>query len=174
MRHPSELVDVFRANGRKVTAQRQCIFRVLYGDVSHPTAEAVYDAARRQMETISLKTVYQTLHELASLGEIAVLDLGTGTARFDPNVATVHHHLVCRSCGKVRDLHADFSALRVPAGDEDGYAVGPAEVVFRGLCSDCRLDTGARGPRRPGASPDGIPDGPVPAGSNGANVQVRA
>ncbi len=166
MRHPSEMVEVFRANGRKVTAQRQCIFRVLYGDVTHPTAEAVHQAARRQMETISLKTVYQTLHELASLGEIAMLDLGTGTARFDPNVATAHHHLVCRACGKVRDLHADFSALRVPAGEDAGFAVGPAEVVFRGVCADCRPGAGVgAAPGRPGAPPDGPGAGPATAGA---------
>src|SRR5579885_1715661 len=113
MRSPEELTRLFRARGRKVTAQRQCIFRVLQGDVTHPTAEAVHAAARAQMETISLKTVYQTLHELAALGEISPLDLGTGTTRFDPNVEDLHHHLVCRDCGRVRDLHADFSAVSV-------------------------------------------------------------
>ena len=170
MRHPSELVDVFRANGRKVTAQRQCIFGVLYGDATHPTAEAVHEAARRQMETISLKTVYQTLHELASLGEILALDLGTGTTRFDPDTGTVHHHLVCRSCGKVRDLHADFSALTVPADGDAGFVVGPAEVVFRGTCGDCRAaardedgrfagDGGGSTSGWSGASPDRVPAG---------------
>lgn len=137
MRHPSELVDVFRANGRKVTPQRQCIFGVLFGDTSHPTAEAVYEAARRQMTTMSLKTVYQTLHELVALGEVAALDLGTGTTRFDPNVDTTHHHLVCRACGRVSDLEADFSALRVPAGQDAGFQVGAPEVVFRGWCASC-------------------------------------
>ena len=144
MRSPEELQALFRASGRKVTAQRQCIFRVLHGDDTHPTAEAVHEAARRRIGTISLKTVYQTLHELADLGEIAVLDLGTGTARFDPNVDHVHHHLVCRSCGKVRDLHADFSAVRVPDGATAGFEVGPAEVVFRGRCAACRAGDPAR------------------------------
>jgi Fe2+ or Zn2+ uptake regulation protein len=139
VRSPEELQALFRASGRKVTAQRQCIFRVLHGDDTHPTAEAVHEAARRRIGTISLKTVYQTLHELADLGEIAVLDLGTGTARFDPNVDLGHHHLVCRSCGKVRDLHADFSAVRVPEGAAAGFQVGPAEVVFRGRCAECRV-----------------------------------
>ncbi|HTZ09324.1 MAG TPA: transcriptional repressor [Acidimicrobiales bacterium] len=138
MRPPDELTAVFRAQGRKVTAQRQCIFRVLHGDVTHPTAESVHAAARTEMETISLKTVYQTLHELAAMGEIASLDLGTGTARFDPNVDEVHHHLVCHRCGKVRDLHADFSAVTVPPGADQGFTVTGAEVVFRGLCRDCR------------------------------------
>jgi Fe2+ or Zn2+ uptake regulation protein len=138
MRSPEELSVVFRAQGRKITAQRQCIFRVLHGDVSHPTAESIHAAAKAQMETISLKTVYQTLHELADMGEIAALDLGTGTTRFDPNVDEVHHHLVCRGCGKVRDLHADFSGVTVPEGADEGFDVGDAEVVFRGRCRDCR------------------------------------
>jgi Fe2+ or Zn2+ uptake regulation protein len=97
------------------------------------------------METISLKTVYQTLNELAALGEIAALDLGTGTTRFDPNVEGLHHHLVCRQCGKVRDLHADFSDVTVPAGAEEGYEVNGAEVVFRGRCAECRRATVSAG-----------------------------
>jgi len=138
MRSPDELTDLFRANGRKVTAQRQCVFRALEGNEDHPSAEAVYEAVRTEMETISLKTVYQTLNELAELGEIAALDIGTGMVRFDPNVDEAHHHLVCRSCGKVRDLHVDFAGLAVPAADAQGYEVRSAEVVFRGLCQDCR------------------------------------
>jgi Fe2+ or Zn2+ uptake regulation protein len=148
VKSPEELTALFRARGRKVTAQRQCIFRVLQGDVTHPTAESVHAAARAEMQTISLKTVYQTLHELALLGEVAALDVGTGTTRFDPNVEGVHHHLVCRSCGKVRDLHADFSRVTVPPGSDEGFVVGEAEVVFRGLCGEC-----SRRRRRVGRAP---------------------
>ncbi len=138
MRTPEELTDLFRANGRKVTAQRQCIFKALQGNVTHPSAESVFEAVRSEMETISLKTVYQTLYELAELGELLTLDLGTGAVRFDPNVEDAHHHLVCRRCGKVRDLHVDFEGLDVPRSATQGYDVSSAEVVFRGLCEECR------------------------------------
>jgi len=93
------------------------------------------------METISLKTVYQTLYELSELGELMPLDVGdvgTGAVRFDPNVEDQHHHLVCRRCGKVRDLHVDFDGLEVPPAAAQGYDVSSAEVVFRGLCDECR------------------------------------
>ncbi len=149
MRTPEELTGLLRARGRKATAQRQCIFRVLQGDESHPTAEDIHESARRQMETISLKTVYQTLNDLAALGEIDALDLGTGTTRFDPNVETAHHHLVCRDCGKVRDLHVEFPGLVVPPGAEDGFEVAGAEVVFRGSCAQCRRRHRRPSPRTP-------------------------
>jgi len=137
VRSPEELSALFRAQGLKVTPQRQRIFRVLHGNERHPTAEAVYDAVVLDMPTISLKTVYQTLNDLAEMGELTQLDLGTGASRFDPNVEHAHHHLVCDRCGKVRDLHLDFGALSIPPEARQGFAVGSAEVLFRGHCADC-------------------------------------
>ncbi|MDA8058423.1 MAG: Fur family transcriptional regulator [Actinomycetota bacterium] len=156
MQTPEELTARFRATGRKVTAQRQCVFRVLQGDESHPSAEAVHAAARRQVETISLKTVYQTLHDLTELGEIAALDIGTGMVRFDPNVEEPHHHLVCRVCGKVSDLVVDFPELSVPERAAQGFELGAPEVVFRGRCPECRSrSTDPSVGSTPGGSPTG-------------------
>jgi Fur family transcriptional regulator, peroxide stress response regulator len=138
MRSPSELIRLFRSRGLKVTPQREAVFRALHENHLHPTAEAVHAAVVLQMPTVSLRTVYQVLHDLADMGEIQALELGTGSARFDPNV-DAHHHLVCSSCGKVRDLYADFDEVSVPAGAEQGFTVGSAEVVFRGRCDECAV-----------------------------------
>ncbi|HMC39168.1 MAG TPA: Fur family transcriptional regulator [Acidimicrobiales bacterium] len=138
MRRPAEMVELFRSRGLKVTPQRELIFDLLWGAGHHPTADRVYAEARTRMPTMSLRTVYQTLNDLASMGELQPLDVGTGATRFDPNT-DVHHHLVCTGCGKVLDLYADYSAVSVPPGAGGGFAVGPAEVVFRGLCEDCQI-----------------------------------
>jgi Fe2+ or Zn2+ uptake regulation protein len=141
MRTPAELTQLFRASGRHITPQRQSIFRALAGNESHPTAEKVYEAVRAEMDSISLKTVYQTLHDLEELGEIAPLEVGTGAVRFDPNVEHPHHHLVCRVCGDVRDVFVDFPEMALPASLAQGYDVERSEVVFRGRCSQCRSIT---------------------------------
>jgi Fe2+ or Zn2+ uptake regulation protein len=139
VKSPDELTDLFRARGLKVTPQRQCIFGVLHGSVAHPTAEAVHAAVVARMPTVSLRTVYQTLNDLAAMGEIASLDLGTGATRFDPTLAP-HHHLVCDGCGRVNDLHATFGDVVVPPGAEDGFTITSTEIVFRGLCEQCAAD----------------------------------
>jgi Fe2+ or Zn2+ uptake regulation protein len=137
MRTVSDLTELFRSRGLRVTPQRQAIFGLLQGDASHPTVEALYDRARADMPTISLKTVYQTVHDLADLGELHVLDLGTGSLRIDPNVEDTHHHLVCTECGRVRDLPIEFDGLRVPPRYRREFTVDDIEVIFRGRCETC-------------------------------------
>ena len=132
-----ELTERFRARGFRVTPQRQAIFRLLDGNVEHPTVEALYESARVEMPTISLKTVYQTVHDLEDLGEVHLLHVGTGSVRVDPNVEHPHHHMICTECGRVRDVVVDVGDLRIPARTRDGFEVADVQVHFRGVCAEC-------------------------------------
>jgi Fur family peroxide stress response transcriptional regulator len=151
VKSPAELTELFRAQGLKVTPQRQCIFKVLADNEQHPSADAVYERVREEMPTISLRTVYQTLNDLADMGELSQLDLGTGSTRFDPNLDP-HHHLVCDRCGRVHDIYADFTDVHVPAGSTHGYRVSNTEIVFRGLCPTCQASNDEQRPTPTGRS----------------------
>lgn len=134
MKSPDQLASAFRAAGLKVTPQRQLLFRLLHGNEMHPTAETLYEVAVAEMPGISLRTVYQTLTDLATMGELQQIQLG-GAARFDPNVDD-HHHSVCTDCGEVRDVYVtDADAISV-AG-LDGFSVQTARIVFSGTCPRC-------------------------------------
>ena len=132
-----ELTSRFRDEGLRVTPQRQAIFRLLHGVDTHPTVESLYEAARTEMPTISRKTVYQTVHDLEAMGEVELLDVGTGSIRVDPNVEHAHQHLVCTRCGTVRDVLLDIAELRVPSRYRREFTVEAVEVVFRGVCDEC-------------------------------------
>ncbi len=147
MKNPDQLTEAFRARGLKVTPQRQAIFAALAGDTSHPTAESVYAAVSAQMPTISLRTVYQTLNDLAEMGELNHVNLGTGSSRFDPNLAP-HHHLVCTECGQVTDVHASFDGLRLSDDQAAGYTLAATEIVFRGVCPGCQHSANQISPTR--------------------------
>ena len=55
-----------------------------------------------------------------------------------------HHHLVCRSCGAVKDV--DCVVVGHPTCldpvDDAGYLVDEADVTFWGLCPQCRPEAG--------------------------------
>ena len=137
MQSPDTLSDLFRANGRKITAQRQCIFAPWRA--TSPTRRPNGSTSRvlREMPNVSLKTVVPDPQRSGRAGAISVLDVGTGSSRFDPNVESPHHHLVCRSCGKVRDLAADFLGLTVSALGAQGSVVAVPKSSSTGVCDGC-------------------------------------
>jgi Fe2+ or Zn2+ uptake regulation protein len=136
MKDATQLTDLFRDRGLRVTPQRQAIFRLLTDNDRHPTVDALYESARAEMPTISLKTVYQTVHDLEALGQVTLLDLGTGSVRVDPNVEAEHQHLVCSLCGMVRDVPLDESPS-LPKRYRREFAVDAVDVIFRGICDQC-------------------------------------
>jgi Fe2+ or Zn2+ uptake regulation protein len=136
MQTSDELTTLFRDRGLRVTPQRQAIFRLLHGNDRHPTVDALHEAARLDMPTISLKTVYQTVHDLEALGQVSLLDLGTGSVRVDPNVESDHHHVVCSSCGLVHDVDLAEVPKLAPRYRKD-FQPDAVDVIFRGVCNDC-------------------------------------
>ena len=137
-----ELTALFRSAGRRVTPQRQAVFRALT-DAGHHSAEDVYAVVSTEQPTISLRTVYQTLNDLSAMGELSALDLGTGATQFDPNLEP-HHHLVCKVCGRIEDLHHGFTGVVLPADAAERFTVTSTEIVFRGRCADCNHGSSRR------------------------------
>jgi Fur family transcriptional regulator, peroxide stress response regulator len=137
MRSPTELCTRFRAEGLKVTPQRELIFTLLYENATHPTAHSIYESAIEIMPMISLKTVYQTLNDLRDLGEIQSWDFGGGVVRFDPKLGQ-HHHLVCNECDAVQDIDVDVADVVLSRSQRRGFSVDQVEITCRGLCANCR------------------------------------
>lgn len=133
-----ELVAEIRRRRMKVTPQRQLLCSLIEVADDHPTVESIYHRAIKQMPTISLKTVYTTVTDLADLGLIKLSTIGSSSLRVDPNPAP-HAHLVCKGCGRVVDQPLDPATEAIPRRAERiGFAVEEQELIFRGRCAACR------------------------------------
>jgi Fur family ferric uptake transcriptional regulator len=133
------LVQRLRDREWRLTVQRRVVAEVLAGEHVHLTAEAVHSRAQRLLPEISLATVYNTLNELVDMGEVLEISTGDGPKRYDPNTTTPHHHLHCVGCGTLRDVNPKGSdQLTLPGSQQHGFEVLDVEIVFRGLCPDCR------------------------------------
>ncbi len=131
------LIDRLRDRGWRLTAQRRVIAEVMTGEHVHMAADEVFEAARSVLPEVSLATVYNTLNELVTLGEVVELTHADGRKRYDPNVAERHHHLVCIDCGRMLDVAADDP--RLPEEQAHGFEVLAVEVTFRARCPDCAV-----------------------------------
>jgi len=129
--------DVLRERGIQVTAQRLAVFRVVSAQ-PHITADAVADAVRAEIGAISLQSVYDALGVLVAEGLIRRIQPAGSPARFEDRVGDNHHHLICRTCGRLVDVDcATGSAPCLTAADDSGYEIDEAEVVYWGRCPDC-------------------------------------
>lgn len=129
------LIDRLRRRGWRLTAQRRVIAEAMTGEHVHMAADEVLERAREALPEVSQATVYNTLNELVSIGELLEIAHADGRKRYDPNVTERHHHLVCVDCGRMLDVHADDPNL--PADQRHGFEVLGVDVTFRARCPGC-------------------------------------
>ncbi len=129
--------DLLRQRGIQVTAQRLAVLRAVARQ-PHISADGVADVVRADIGAISLQSVYDALGLLVAEGLIRRIQPAGSPARFEDRVGDNHHHLICRSCGRVVDVGcAVGSAPCLTAADDMGYEIDSAEVIYWGVCPDC-------------------------------------
>jgi Fe2+ or Zn2+ uptake regulation protein len=129
--------DLLRQRGIHVTAQRLAVYRAVSG-YPHATADAVAEVVRAEIGAISLQSVYDALALLVTEGLVRRIQPSGSPARFETRVGDNHHHLICRSCGRVVDVDcAVGTAPCLTAADDQGYEIDEAEVAYWGRCPEC-------------------------------------
>lgn len=125
--------------GLKLTPQRLAVLSYLEGNTDHPSADDIYKAVSVQHPTMSFATVYNTLDTLREKGYVMELSIDPGKKRFDPNTE-LHHHLICTSCKRVRDVQVEFS-LDLPEEMKGNFRITGNHIEFYGICPACREKT---------------------------------
>jgi Fur family ferric uptake transcriptional regulator len=129
-----------RAAGLRVTAPRLAVLAAARAG-NHATVDAIAQAARDRIGSISTQAVYDVLGALARAGLVRRIEPAGSPARFETRVGDNHHHVVCRDCGAVADVDCARGAVPClePAATY-GFEIDEAEVTYWGLCPDCQPD----------------------------------
>jgi Fur family transcriptional regulator, stress-responsive regulator len=136
-----------RRAGLRVTAPRVAVLRAVQGSGRHRDVEAIAVAARRQIGALSTQAVYDNLHILEEAGLVRRIQPSGHPARYEARVGDNHHHLVCRQCGLTADVDCTVGAAPcLEPSAAHGFIVQEAEVIFWGLCPQCRQQTHAQEP----------------------------
>ena len=120
----------------RLTIQKMKILEYLHSVRTHPTAESIYEAVRKDIPNISLATIYRNLNQMSAAGQILKLEVD-GEYHFDGDVSK-HQHVYCSRCGKLVDVfNKKINDYAIKNFDLPGFEVDSVQVLFKGLCSEC-------------------------------------
>jgi Fur family ferric uptake transcriptional regulator len=140
MASEADVARRLRDVGLRVTGPRLAVLAVL-AENPHSTADAVARLVRDTHRVVSTQAVYDVLAACADAGLVRRIEPAGSPARYETRTGDNHHHLVCRSCGRTTDVDCVLGARPCLApGDDAGYLVDEAEVVFWGTCPRCQQD----------------------------------
>lgn len=139
----NNLRQKFQDKQYKLTPQRQIILQAFIDNPAHHlSAEDVYNIVRQQSPEIGLATVYRTLELFSELEVLQKIDFGDGRSRYEINEASNvhhHHHLICISCGKVKEFEDDLlESLETLISRTGNFKIVDHQVKFFGYCQECQ------------------------------------
>ena len=109
---------------------------------AHPHADtsSIIARVREELGGVSQQAVYDVLRALTDAGLVRRIAPAGSVARYESRVGDNHHHVVCRSCGVIADVDCAVGvAPCLTAAEDHGFVIDEAEVIYRGLCSDCSI-----------------------------------
>lgn len=123
--------------GLRVTSRRIALLETL-DRIPHSTADELYLLTAPKVKHLTKQAVYVSLADFTKHHLVRRFDAPGSPARYETRTGDNHHHLVCDNCGKIVD--ADCSNGASPCLqpiDSAGFNVQFAEVIYRGICSNC-------------------------------------
>jgi Fur family ferric uptake transcriptional regulator len=129
-----------RGKGLRVTAQRQAVLAALADKPHASAAELAAVLGDGIITGPSKQGLYNVLDDLTRVGLVRCIEPAGSAARYELRVGDNHHHVVCRSCGRMEDVDCAVGAAPClePAETATGFVVDEAEVTWWGQCAACR------------------------------------
>ena len=137
-----QLISRLRDKGFKATPQRLAICELILSSKDHPTADQIFHEVKKKHPTMSVATVYQTLHLLTDIGLLQELGFSARISRYDPNISP-HINIICKKCGRITDYEAQsVSEMWSQITREMGFKPTGQRLDIYRYCEQCqKLET---------------------------------
>ena len=127
----SEIAKLFDKAELRQTRQRTQIAKMLFqAENRHFTAEQLHKETRTGSGTISLATIYNTLHQFRTAGLLRQVIVEPGKVYFDTNTEP-HHHFYIEDDGELLDVErSEIEISTLPEIPKD-CAIQETDVIIR-------------------------------------------
>jgi Fur family iron response transcriptional regulator len=126
-----QLRQRLRGAGLRPTRQRVSLGWLLFakGD-RHLSAEMLFEEAARARVSVSLATVYNTLHQFTEAGLLRELAMDGGKTFFDTN-PTDHHHFFVEGEDAMIDVPVEAVTIGALPEPPEGMEIARVDVIMR-------------------------------------------
>lgn len=126
------------AAGHRVTRQRALILDAVCAGDGHTPLGDIYARVQQADRSIDRSAVYRALHLFVELGIVLAADTGGGETVYEIAKPHLHHHLVCRVCGREEEIgEGALGAMFDQVRQDHGFRVATDHLVLFGWCADC-------------------------------------
>lgn len=118
------------------TPERFAILRKAVELHSHFDVDTLHMAIENDGYHVSRATVYNTVELLENAGILSKNVFGQTTAIYEVNHDN-HIHLVCKRCGRIREVENPHIAAHVMQLNPDNFIPESFAITLYGVCGDC-------------------------------------
>ncbi|MDE6479560.1 MAG: transcriptional repressor [Muribaculaceae bacterium] len=118
------------------TPERFAILRKAVELHSHFDVDTLHMAIENDGYHVSRATVYNTVELLEEAGILSKNVFGQNTAIYEVNHDN-HIHLVCKRCGKIREVENPHIAAHIMQLNTDNFIPESFAITLYGVCGEC-------------------------------------
>jgi len=127
----AQTLSRLREAGLRPTRQRLALGRLLFeGGDRHVTAETLHEEAQNAGISVSLATVYNTLHQFTGVHLLREVVVDSSRTYFDTNISD-HHHFFVEKSGKLMDIDGEKIAIMGLPEAPVGMGISRVDVIVR-------------------------------------------
>jgi Fe2+ or Zn2+ uptake regulation protein len=150
VRRRTDLAELAREHGFRLTSQRKLIFSILESAPTHLNVKEILEQARRVDPGIDPVTIYRNLAVLKKLGvvdELDLLHLRGDQHYYEARQERAHSHVACVQCGKVMEFSSPaMDKIASEIKNELEFQIAFMRVEVGGTCCDCQRKSGVKLP----------------------------
>ena len=114
------------------TRQRIALAELMFmnGEDRHVSAEMLHNEAEQAQISVSLATVYNTLHQFTQAGLLREIAVDADRSYFDTNTSD-HHHFYFEGDGRIEDIPSEDIVVSSLPTPPKGGRISRVDVVVR-------------------------------------------
>lgn len=120
----------------KSTPQRLAIIQLMH-QTGHISIDELYQMIREKFTSISLATLYKNVNTMLEVSLIREVKIAGQKTKYEIE-KEAHAHLLCKSCGELKDIPFDPTLLLQKSMNIDHYITEDVSIVISGICPNCQ------------------------------------